>query len=332
MRIGFTYDLRSDYLALGFGEEETAEFDKEETIAAIEAELRALGHEVLRIGHVKTLVSRLASGDRWDLVFNICEGVRGMGREAQVPALLDAFDIPYVFSGPVTLGLTLDKALTKRVVQNLGIPTPRFAVVRTREDLATIELPFPLFVKPNGEGTGKGISARSRVDTREALAQTTLDLLDRFNQPVLVETYLPGREFTTGIVGNGSRARVLGSMEVQLTNLAEGSDYSYLNKADYETRIRYTAVEPRIAEECANVALAAWNGLDCHDGGRVDLRTDAEGRINFIEVNPLPGLNPHHSDLPILCRLNDTTYSELIRGIVTSALTRLGLEIPLPCA
>jgi D-alanine-D-alanine ligase len=331
MRIGFTYDLRSDYLALGFGEEETAEFDKEETIAAIETELRKLGHEVHRIGHVKALASRLVAGQRWDLVFNICEGVRGMGREAQVPALLDAFDIPYVFSGPVALGLTLDKALTKHVVQNLGIPTPRFAIVRHRDDLENVVLPFPLFVKPNGEGTGKGVSAQSRVETPEALAQIALELLERFRQPVLVETYLPGREFTTGILGSGRHAKVLGTMEVQFTSEAEGSDYSYLNKADYETRIRYATVSRPLEEECARVALAAWRGLDCLDGGRVDLRMDSQGHVNFIEVNPLPGLNPNHSDLPILCRLNGTTYSELIRGIFECAQARLGLGNSSPC-
>ncbi|MGC4068100.1 MAG: hypothetical protein QM784_26325 [Polyangiaceae bacterium] len=290
-----------------------------------------MGHEVLRIGHVKALVSRLAAGERWDLVFNICEGVRGMGREAQVPALLDAFDVPYVFSGPVALGLTLDKALTKHVVQNLGIPTPRFALVRDRDDLGNVALPFPLFVKPNGEGTGKGVSARSRVETPEALTRVSLDLLERFRQPVLVETYLPGREFTTGIVGCGRQARTLGTMEVHFTSNAEGSDYSYLNKADYETRIRYTTIDPHLAEQCERVALAAWRGLDCHDGGRVDLRMDSQGRVNFIEVNPLPGLNPDHSDLPILCRLNGTTYSELIREIFASALTRLNLGKSMPC-
>jgi D-alanine-D-alanine ligase len=325
MRIGFTYDLRSDYLALGYGEEETAEFDKEETIAAIESELQKLGHRVDRIGHIRALATRLTAGDRWDLVFNICEGLRGVGREAQVPALLDAYDIPYVFSGPTVLGLTLDKALTKHVVQNLGIPTAEFTVIARPEDIATVKLPFPLFLKPISEGTGKGVSAKSRVTNPTELSAVTLDLLTRFRQPVLVETYLPGREFTTGIVGSGLEAKVLGTMEIRFTNAAEASDYSYLNKADYLDRVDYRAVSGDIARECETVALAAWRGLGCVDAGRIDLRMDAQGRVCFIEVNPLAGLNPVHSDLPILCRLHGIDYSTLIAEILKQALVRLEL-------
>jgi D-alanine-D-alanine ligase len=325
MRIGFTYDLRSDYLALGYSEEDRAEFDKEETIAAISAELQTLGYQVDRIGHVKALVSRLSAGERWDIVFNICEGVRGVGREAQVPALLDAFEIPYVFSGPVTLGVTLDKALTKHVMQSLGIATPSFALITQPSDIAQVDLPFPLFLKPNSEGTGKGISPMSRVSDAATLSRVALELLERFRQPVLVETYLPGREFTTGIVGHGPSARVLGTMEVLFTDAAEVSDYSYLNKADYEERVHYRPVFDGVAQQCADVALAAWRGLGCVDGGRVDLRMDANGRVCFIEVNPLAGLNPDHSDLPILCRLHGITYAQLIEEIMMAARLRLGL-------
>jgi D-alanine-D-alanine ligase len=325
MRMGFTFDLRSEYLALGYGEEETAEFDKEETIAAIQAELQNLGYRVDRIGHVKALTKRLAAGERWDLVFNICEGLRGTGREAQVPALLDAFDIPYVFSGPATLGLTLDKALTKHVVQNLGIPTAKFAVIAQPSDIAEMKLAFPLFLKPNREGTGKGISTQSRVVDLESLERVALELLNRFEQPVLVETYLPGREFTTGVVGHGSGARALGTMEVLFTDAAETTDYSYLNKADYEARVCYSAVTGVVAQECADVALAAWRGLGCLDGGRVDLRMDDAGHVCFVEVNPLAGLHPVHSDLPILGRLHGISYQQLLRAIMASALQRLGM-------
>lgn len=325
MRIGFTYDLRSDYLALGYSEEETAEFDKEETVVAIETELRALGYTVERIGHIKALAARLTKGERWDLVFNICEGLRGAGRESQVPALLDAYEIPYVFSGPVALGLTLDKALTKHVIQNLGIATADFTVVTEPNDIDQVHLPFPLFLKPVREGTGKGISQKSRVNDAFTLKRVALELLERFQQPVLVETYLSGREFTTGIVGHGARARVLGTMEVLMTDAAEGNDYSYLNKANYENRIEYRLVSTEMAEACARVALAAWRGLGCFDGGRIDLRMDSNERLCFIEVNPLAGLNPDHSDLPILCRLNKISYRALIREIVEQARRRLGL-------
>lgn len=325
MRLGFTYDLRSEYLALGYSKEETAEFDAEETIDAIEAELRHLGHEVERIGHVRNLARRLAADERWDLVFNICEGMRGLGREAQVPALLDAFEVPYVFSGPVALGLTLDKALTKHVIRNQGIPTADFAVVALERDIERIDLPYPLFLKPVAEGTGKGISNDSRVTNKEALRETATRLLSQFSQPVLVEAYLAGREFTTGVLGHGPSARALGTMEIVHTAAATGNDYGFDTKANYEDRVEYRAIMGDIARECEAVALEAWRALGCLDAGRVDLRMDSAGRVCFIEVNPLAGLHPVHSDLPILCRLHGISYRDLIRQILTTACARLGL-------
>ena len=145
MRFGVTYDLRADYLAQGFGEEETAEFDSEITIAAICGALEALGHEPIRIGNVKRLAERLVAGERWDAVFNICEGLKGVSREAQVPALLEAYDVPYVFSDPLTLALALDKGMAKRIVRSAGVPTPDFALIACEEDARGIDLPFPLF-------------------------------------------------------------------------------------------------------------------------------------------------------------------------------------------
>lgn len=158
MHVGLTYDLRAEYLAAGYTEEETAEFDRAETIDAIEQALAELGHRPDRIGHARQLVARLAGGDRWDLVVNIAEGLHGVAREAQVPAILDVYQIPYTFSDPLVMSLSLDKALSKIVVRDAGIPTPDFAVVRAPGDLARVELPFPLFAKPLAEGTGKGVS------------------------------------------------------------------------------------------------------------------------------------------------------------------------------
>ena len=207
MRIGITYDLRDDYLALGFSDEETAEFDRIDTIEAIESALQGMGFETDRIGNIRSLIKRLASGDRWDMVFNIAEGLKGFGREAQVPALLDAYEIPYTFSDALVLALTLHKGMTKRVIRDLGIPTPDFAVIEAASDLDQVNLAFPLFAKPVAEGTGKGISAASKIGSQEELRSVCEDLLRRFNQPVLIETYLPGKEFTAGIVGTGKSAR-----------------------------------------------------------------------------------------------------------------------------
>lgn len=322
MIIGMTYDLRQDYLDAGYGREETAEFDRPDTVDGIEAALRALGHETRRIGNVKALVGRLAAGERWDMVFNICEGMFGLGREAQVPALLDAYQIPYTFSGPLILALALDKALTKTVVRSFGVPTPDFAVVSAPGDAGRVDLPFPLFAKPLAEGTGKGIDARSKVDSRPELIAVCAALLERFRQPVLVETYLPGREFTVGITGSGAAAEVLGTMEVLLNDEAEANAYSYVNKEQYEERVDYALAAGPEAAACADVALRAWRGLGCLDGGRVDVKMDGRGTVNFIEVNPLAGLNPSHSDLPIICRLRGIPYDELIARIMASALKR----------
>ncbi|HYQ91651.1 MAG TPA: D-alanine--D-alanine ligase, partial [Candidatus Competibacteraceae bacterium] len=230
MRIGITYDLRQDYLQAGYSEEETAEFDRPDTIAAIGHALETLGHEPVQIGNIRQLTARLVAGERWDLVFNIAEGLHGFGREAQVPALLDAFNIPYTFADPLTAALTLHKGMTKRVVQDSGLATADFVVVETASEIATVDLPYPLFVKPVAEGTGKGIGTASKVHSPKELDVTCRRLLDRYRQPVLVETYLPGREFTVGITGTGSKAVALGVLEVTLRDSAEAHAYTYHNK------------------------------------------------------------------------------------------------------
>jgi D-alanine-D-alanine ligase len=323
MNVGLTYDLRQDYLDAGYSHEQTAEFDRPDTIEGIEGALRTLGHTTQRIGNVKSLVRRLAAGECWDLVFNICEGMFGLGREAQVPALLDAYEIPYTFSGPLLLALALDKGLTKRVVRSFGVPTPDFAVVSDSEEVAAVDLPFPLFVKPLAEGTGKGIDARSKVDGPPQLAALCGELLEEFRQPVLVETYLPGREFTVGIVGSGKQAEAVGVMEVLLGPEAEAHAYTYVNKEKYEELVQYALAPAAEAQACREVALRAWRGLGCLDGGRVDIKMDHDGAANFIEVNPLAGLNPTHSDLPIMCRLQGIPFPTLIDRIVASAAGRI---------
>lgn len=326
MKIGLTYDLREDYRAEGYGEEDTAEFDRADTIESIEAVLRRLGYRTDRIGHVKALVNRLAAGERWDLVFNIAEGLHGIGREAQVPAILDAYRIPYTFSDPMVLSLTLNKAMTKRVVRDLGIPTPDFTLIEEISDLDSVDLPFPLFVKPVAEGTGKGITAASRVMDKNALFDVSRRLLQRFSQPVIVETFLPGREFTVGIIGTGREAKAIGTMEIFFREQAEPEAYSYTNKKNYEELVTYRLAKDSLGSRAAEVAISAWRGLGCRDAGRIDLRADAGGIPNFIEVNPLAGLNPDHSDLPILCNMVGIRFHELIASIMASALKRIKAE------
>lgn len=325
MTVGLTYDLRTDWLSQGYSELETAEFDREETVAAVDSALRAEGCATERIGNYRGLVSALAAGSRWDLVFNFCEGMFGLGRESLVPALLDAYRIPYTFSDPVVLGVSLHKGLTKRVVRDAGVPTPDFAVVESAQDIADVSLRYPLFAKPVAEGTGKGITPNSRITTAKELRTVCEELLKVYGQPVLVEEYLPGREFTTGIVGTGRKAEAVGTMEVILLDTAESHAYTYLNKEQCEERVRYELVTGAEAEGCATIALQAWRALGGRDAGRVDIRMDAAGRPSFMEVNPLAGLHPEHSDLPIICTMAGVTFQQLIGRILGSARERAGL-------
>jgi D-alanine-D-alanine ligase len=326
MRIGITYDLQAEYLAAGFSEEETAEFDREDTIVAIEQTLEDLGHKVYRIGNVKNLASCLVAGERWDMVFNIAEGLGGFGREAQVPALLDAYNIPYTFSDPLVLSLTLHKAMTKRVVRQLGIPTPDFFVVENQSDLKKVDLPLPLFAKPVAEGTSKGITAASRITSQSTLVSTCVNLLLTYNQPVLIERFLPGREFTVGILGTGEGAAVLGVMEVILQEYAEPEVYSFHNKEQCEELVEYRLATDTKAAEVGEIALAAWRGIGCRDAGRVDIRLDVNGIPNFMEVNPLAGLHPKHSDLCIIAGMKGMPYRVLIEAIMRSAVSRVYID------
>jgi D-alanine-D-alanine ligase len=323
--IALCYDLKADYLAAGFSAEQVMEFDDEETVAGLAAGIAANGHRVERVGRGIDLARRLAAGDRWDLVFNIAEGMRGRSREAQVPALCEMFDQPYTFSDPLTCAVTLDKPLAKRLVRDHGLPTAAFAVVETVEDVDRIDLAPPFFIKPTAEGSSKGVTDRSRVETRDELRLACADLLRRFDQPVLVESYLPGREMTVGIVGNNGDLRIVGVMEVVFKDGNDG-DYTALNKAEYETRIDYRLLDGEpLARRAREVALGAYSALACRDVARVDLRCDAAGEPCFLETNPLPGMHPVKSDLPIMSRLAGISYPELLGRIVEAAGQRWGL-------
>jgi D-alanine-D-alanine ligase len=326
LSIGLTYDLKDDYLKAGHSPEDVLEFDTEETVAGLEAAMAAIGHSTERIGRGRELARRFVAGDRWSLVFNICEGVWGRSREAQVPALCELFDQPYTFADPLTCAVTLDKATAKRIVRDHGVPTAPFAVVSAPEEASSVTLAAPLFLKPVAEGSSKGVTGRSLVRERDGLASACRALLEQFKQPVLVEAFLPGREVTVGIVGHGARARVVAVMEVSFTDHAETAAYTALNKEEYLDRVAYRLVdEGPLAEEARRTSLAVFEALGCRDAARVDLRCDADGRLNFLEVNPLPGINHVRSDLPIMARLAGTSYEELIGAIIDSARERHGL-------
>lgn len=327
MFIGLTYDQRSAYLAAGWDEEAAGEFDRDDTIDAIDDALRQAGHRTERVGHIHQLVQRLSQGRRWDLVFNICEGAFGVAREAQVPALLEAYGIAYTFSDPLVMALCLDKARAKAIVHAAGVPTPQGWVIDKADDVPWSELRPPLFVKPIAEGTGKGITAANVVRTIKELPNLCQRLISQFDQPVLVETFLPGREFTVGIVGTGKEARTLGTLEIVLRPGAERDVYSFYNKEHCEELVEYRPADCHdpVVAAAEELALRAWRALGCRDAGRIDLRCDSHGNPQFLEANPLAGLHPNHSDLPMLCTARGIDYATLIQWIVASAAQRIPL-------
>lgn len=324
MIIGLTYDLRKDYLARSFTEEDVAEFDSEETINALDSTITSLGYKTVRIGNAWDLAPRLAKGERWDLVFNIAEGLHGRSREAQVPAMLEAYGIPYTFSDPLVCAVTLDKSMTKRIVRDHGLYTAGFAVVSEPADLEAVDLAFPLFAKPLAEGTGKGITNACRISDKAQLKDICFQLLSKYRQPVLVEEFLSGREFTTAILGTGSKARVLGTMEVEILDKSAGSIYSYENKELCEQFCKYHRPTDAVARQTEDLALAVHRVLQCRDASRVDIRCDKNGKPCFMEVNPLAGIHPTHSDLPMIATQEGMSYKELLNTIIQSALTRAG--------
>jgi D-alanine-D-alanine ligase len=300
--------------------DETAEFDKQETVDELDNSLKLMGHETEPIGNAFQLIEALAAGKRWNIVFNIAEGLYGDGRESVVPAILDQYRIPYVFSGPVIMGVSLNKHLAKLVVSASGVPVSPGCLINEMQDLENCNLKFPLFVKPVSEGTGKGITDKSLVNSPAELAKMVEWILTEFRQAALVEEYLPGREFTVGVVGYGEDAVAIGGMEVMTIN---NLPYSVEVKENYQNYCSYKPLDNDIIDECKSVALRAWKALDAVDAGRVDLKADRNGKICFIEANPLAGLNPIHSDLPILSRMYGIEYQTLLEMIMKSAIKRI---------
>ncbi len=328
--VGLTYDQKKPDLEMGYQEEETVGFDLPDTIHAIENALQELGFDTDRIGDITSLSSRIANGDRWDMVFNISDGLKGFGREAQIPALLEANSIPYVFSDPMVLSLTQHKGMTKHVIRDLGIPTPDFLVVNKEMNGHPVTLPFPLFAKPVAEVNGKRINGFSRITRVEELHEICRGLLKSYKQPVLVEKYLQGREFKVGIIGSGDQARSIGVLEVIFKNNFQPDDCLCENKQKTEKLVSYRMADDDLAHQASQIALQAWQGLGCRDAGRIDIRTDERGIPNFIAVNPMDGLTPNHSDLCIIARLTGLSYTQLIDAIMKSAMERYQLHQCIP--
>jgi len=290
--------------------------------------LRVAGHRTRLLGGGRPMLERLLK-HKSDLVFNIAEGWGTRSREAHVPSVLEMLGIPYTHSDPLTLALTLEKSLAKRVVSSCGIATPAHAVIDRAEQVRELSLVYPLIAKPIAEGSSMGVRDCSRVSSPDELYALLGPLLTLYRQPVLVEEFCSGPEFTVGILGNGMDAEVIGSMEIVPTQgCAEEFVYSLEVKRDWRNRVTYHAPphrSPELIKEVSACALAAYRALSCRDVGRVDVRIDRHGRPCFLEVNPLPGLNPISGDLVILARGHGISYEELIGRIVEHARLRQGL-------
>lgn len=318
--------------------DEFAEWDSPETIAAVEAALSKLG-KVVRLEANEAFPERLRR-TRPDIVFNIAEGLNGVNREAHVPAICEFFGVPYSGSDPFTLSLCLDKARTKEVLAFHRIATAPFTVVRVAGDLAKARaLPLPLFVKPLHEGSSKGITDRNLCWDYEQLAEQADFLLGNYRQPVLVEQYLPGKEFTCGVLGNGDETTVLPLVGMNFETLPEGAlpiygfDAKFVwdrpeNPLDiFECPAKVT---PALRTAIESTVLAAYRALGCRDWARVDVRLDGAGVPNLIEVNPLPGILPNPEDnscLPKAARAAGLGYDELIQSCLRYAAARQGVAL-----
>jgi D-alanine-D-alanine ligase len=319
--------------------DEFAEWDSPTTIAAVEAALSRLG-KVVRLEAKEDFPERLRQANP-DIVFNIAEGFHGVNRESHVPAICEFYGIPYSGSDPFTLTLCLDKARTKETLTFHGIPTPRFAVVERVEGLGAVteQLAFPLFVKPLHEGSSKGITDANLCFDRGHLSRQTAFLLENYRQPVLVEEYLPGKEFTCAVVGNGDEAVVLPIVGMNFETLPKGALPIYSFDAKFvwdrpENPLDIFQCPARITRELQasieRVTLDAFRVLGCRDWARIDVRLDASGKPNVLEVNPLPGILPDPADnscLPKAARAAGIGYEELIQNCLRYAAARQGVDL-----
>lgn len=323
LSVGLAYNLRR--VDPRGGSDDEAEFDSPQTVDAIAEVLESLGHEVVRLEATPELPKIL--GDlELDVVFNIAEGLRGRSREAQVPALLDLLGIEFTGSDAATMAITLDKGLAKRLVREAGLPTPAWEVIPPGAKLQRA-IRVPAIVKPNAEGSSKGVSASSVVRTESELAPAIQAVHETYGSGALVEEFLPGRELTVGILGEDP-PRALPIMEVRFTD--EAGDlpiYSYAHKtSDDTTTVSFdvpASLDPALEARAREVALGCFETLGCRDVARIDLRLDAEGEPCFIECNPLPGLSPGWSDLCVIAQAAGLDYPALITAILAPALRRL---------
>jgi D-alanine-D-alanine ligase len=337
MRIGLTFNVRSasaggnGAVDVNCSDDAEEEFDSPETIEALAVAIRELGHEVELLGDGEPMLRRLLRGQRPDLVFNFAEGTgTSRSREARVPAVLEMLGIPYTGSDPLTLTVTLDKECAKRLVRSAGVATPDWLVVDGDvEDFSDrlLALPLPVIVKPAFEGSSKGIHAANLVEDCNQLVDTVGEIFDAYRQPVLVEEFIDGDELTVGVVGHRPQ-QPLGIMRVLPVDGTGPFVYSLEVKRDWERRVRYECpaeLSPGDTRAVNAAAMAVFKTLGCRDLARIDFRLRNHVPY-FLEVNPLPGLNPKSSDLVLMARALGIGYQDLIARILKATTERLAEE------
>ena len=320
LKVGLAFNLKR--IDSNGDSDAEAEYDSPRTIEALTRAIESYGHQVQHLEATPDFPRTLMQAGV-DLVFNIAEGIRGRNREAQVPSLCELLGIPYTGSDSATLSLCLDKGLAKRILAQHDIDTPRWQVLVTgKEKLKAFR--YPVIVKPNAEGTSKGITGKSVVDDEAGVRAAARELIERYQQPALVEEYISGREFTVGLLGE-RRPRVLPPMEIIFLKQSARPVYDYTCKQDWQSHVKYVCPAEVTKEELKaieKVSRATFMALDCRDVARVDLRLTAEGKVFVIEVNPLPGLTPDYSDLCLIANGAKIDYRTLIGEILSGGMKR----------
>jgi D-alanine-D-alanine ligase len=328
MRIGLAYDLK-DKVPEPQGKPEDAleEYDSLETVDAIAKAIEAQHHSVVKLGGGREFLNNVL-GQRVDLVFNIAEGLGNYrGREAQVPSVLEMLGVPYSGSDPLCLAASLEKPLAKRLVSFSGVATPRWQVVGDTRQLKEVEwgqFPLPAFAKPAHEGSSKGIRITSRLENSPQIVEAVTGLLEYYQQPVMVEEFISGEEVTVGVIGN-SPPKVVGIMRVVPRKKTDYFVYSLEVKRDWESLLTYECpalLGKGVLQDIADSSLKAYEALGCRDFARMDFRISPDGTPYFLEINPLPGLNPKSGDLPIMAGKMGWTYEALISAVLNAALQR----------
>ena len=325
--VGLTYDVKPDYVfKKGDPEDANAEFDHPDTIDVIKDAIESGGYKVVKIGNVRKLLRHL-NDLNVDIVFNIAEGVSGRNRESEVPVILEMAGIPFVGGDGLTLGLTLDKIMAKKVLISEGIPTPAFFEVSDIGNIDGVGIGYPLIVKPKHEGSSKGISDRSVVKNRRELKRQAEWVLRTYKQPALVEKFITGSEFTVPIIGN-ERPRALPTVQISIdgkTNLGELCYTFSRIRSDTLSYVCPAKITRELDRKIKEVSLRAYKAVECRDFGRVDIRVDKNGNPYVLEINPLPSLSTEDVFMTV-ARYMKVSYNSIITRIVDYALERYGID------